>query len=568
MIHAMYSPEWNGGSIFRRYWPYILLGITSVVGFIWYGITNSTAVLLATLFVCSSAFNSIGFAVARLRGMQRTASVFNWLNGIGAAVGFGILSPDFLPISMLCMLDGALSTLSLDGSSRRELRAYSIVSVIVFIGLLCLTESMRADLLPIAPPLHPLEKAVLFIGFTLGYGLTCLRGMRAFFDAIRNTLDDLRRTHDKMDATRYETNLRLQEMEQLLDISRVVGSTQNFQMLLANLLTQLHTIVGYYRANVMLLRDGKLQVIAGHGAPAPSLPLMESTINRPDNLEFALQLQALHIIHDLSRDYPQLRGSFMGIPLIVRGKFIGMLTLRHEQVNFYNERAADIAMAFANQVAGIIDSAQLQEAATSARVVAERHRLARELHDSVSQSLFGIVLGTRTAREQINRSPEAAHQAISYSLSLANTALNEMRTLIFALRPETLERKGLIAALQVQIDLLQPHHDMSIEFEAPQGEPEAAIHIKEALYRISTEAIQNAIRHSGCHRLQIRLAHDDAAIRVEVIDDGRGFYPDKEYDNHLGLKTMQERATALGGVSSIRSSPGAGTHVTTEVPKD
>jgi signal transduction histidine kinase len=109
---------------------------------------------------------------------------------------------------------------------------------------------------------------------------------------------------------------------------------------------------------------------------------------------------------------------------------------------------------------------------------------------------------------------------------------------------------------------------MSIEFEAPQGEPEAAIHIKEALYRISTEAIQNAIRHSGCHRLQIRLAHDDAAIRVEVIDDGRGFYPDKEYDNHLGLKTMQERATALGGVSSIRSSPGAGTHVTTEVPKD
>jgi signal transduction histidine kinase len=567
MIHTMYSPEWNGGSIFRRYWPYILLGVTSVVGCIWYGITNSNAVLLATALVSCIAVNSAGFAMARLKGMQRTASVFNWLNGIGGAVGFGILSPDFLPISMLCMLDGALSTLSLDGSSRKEVRAYSVVSVIVFIGLLCLTESTRADLRPIAPPLHAIEKTVVFITFAMGYGLTCLRGMRAFFDAIRNTLDDLRRTHDRMDATRDETNLRLQEMEQLLDISRVVGSTQNFQMLLVNLLTQLHTIVSYYRATVMLLRDGKLQVICSHGAPTPSAPIMESTINHPDSLEFVLQLQSPHIIKDLKRQFPALYGSWMGIPLIVRGKFVGLLSLRNEETNFYDERSADLTMAFANQVAGIIDSAQLQEAATSARVVAERHRLARELHDSVSQSLFGIVLGTRTAREQIDRSPDAAHQAISYSLSLANTALSEMRTLIFALRPETLERKGLVAALQAQIDLLQPHHDMSIEFEAPQGEPEAAIHVKEALYRISTEAVQNAIRHSGCRRLQIRLTHDDDAIRVDVIDDGRGFCPDAEYDNHLGLKTMRERAAALGGASAIRSSPGAGTHVITEVPK-
>jgi len=566
--HPTYTPDWHGSSRSRRYWPHVTLTTAVVVGTIWFAVTKSTAMLFLTLVTLFITVNTIGFAVSSTNGNAARASIFNWVGSLGGALAFTALSPDFLPIAILCLLDGALSTLSLDGSSRPQLRAFSVVGIITLSIGLVVTESARYGI-GVIPPLMmlPIEKNLMFNGYLLGYTLTCIRQFRGFFDAIQNTLTDLKRTHTEMQTTRSETAVRLQQMERLLEISRIIGSAQEFKELLVDALTKLRTAVDYYRAGVLLLRDGTLQPIVFHGAPAPQPSVMAATINRPDYLEFAKNLKNPHIIDDLKELFPTLYGSWMGAPLIVRGQFIGLLTLRHEQANFYDQQTADLCMAFANQIAGIINSVQLQEAATSARVVAERHRLARELHDSVSQSLFGIVLGTRTAREQIEQAPAAAHQAISYSLNLANTAISEMRALIFALRPETLERQGLIAALQAQIDLLQPHHGMNITFDAAQGEPEASMHIKEALYRISTEAIQNAIRHSHCRNLVIRLTHDAQTLSIDVIDDGRGFDPHREYENHLGLKTMRERAVALGGVASIQSTPGAGAHVRTVLPR-
>lgn len=568
VTHPIYSPDWHGSSTSSRYWPHVTLTSAVIVGTIWFAVTKSTAILFLTLVTLFIAVNAVGFAVSRVHGKLAQASLFNWVGSMGGALAFTALSPDFLPIAILCLLDGALSTLSLDGSSRPELRAFSVIGIIMLSTGLVITESARYGI-GIFPPLTmlPLEKNLAFSGYLLGYTLTCVRQFRSFFDAIQNTLTDLQRTHAEMEITRSETDVRLQQMERLLEVSRIGGSAQEFKELLTDALAKLRTAVDYYRAGVLLLRDDALQPIVFHGAPSPQQGIMVPTINRPDNFEAAKQLKNPRIIHDLSKEYPTLYGSWMGVPLIVRGQFVGLLTLRHEQVNFYDQQAADLCLAFANQIAGIINSVQLQEAATSARVVAERHRLARELHDSVSQSLFGIVLGTRTAREQIEQAPAAADQAISYSLNLANAAISEMRALIFALRPETLERQGLIAALQAQIDLLQSHHGMNIAFDAAQGEPEASFHSKEALYRISTEAMQNAIRHSHCRNLVIRLTHDAQTLSIDVIDDGRGFDPHREYENHLGLKTMRERAVALGGAASIQSTPGAGTHVRTVLPR-
>jgi signal transduction histidine kinase len=271
------------------------------------------------------------------------------------------------------------------------------------------------------------------------------------------------------------------------------------------------------------------------------------------------------LLADLSQIFPGTTGSLMAVPLVVRGKFIGLVSVRRSHGNFFTDRDADFCMAFANQVAGMIDSVQLQEAAASAMVIAERHRLARELHDSISQSLFGIVLGTRTAQEQLASAPDAARTALDYSVSLASAALADMRALIFTLRPETLERKGLLAALQAQIDLLQPHHAARIHLDAPDGEPAASLDVKESLYRIAVEALQNALRHSGGSSVHIRII-SSPTLQLAVVDDGRGFDPNAAHDGHLGLQSMRERAATLDAAVYIDSAPGRGARVGIALP--
>ena len=183
----------------------------------------------------------------------------------------------------------------------------------------------------------------------------------------------------------------------------------------------------------------------------------------------------------------------------------------------------------------------------------------------MSQSLFGIVLGTRTAFEQVEHAPVAAQDAIDYSIRLADDALSEMRALIFTLRPEILEQKGLVAALQSQVNLSVPAQDVRITLTSPHGEPDVSLQIKEALYRITSEALRNAIHHSACRRIEIRIT-TQPTLRIDIIDDGRGFDPTAEFENHLGLKSMRERADACKGRFEIVSTPGHGTRVSIEIP--
>ncbi|MCB0222382.1 MAG: histidine kinase, partial [Anaerolineae bacterium] len=124
-----------------------------------------------------------------------------------------------------------------------------------------------------------------------------------------------------------------------------------------------------------------------------------------------------------------------------------MLELGHCQPNFYTARHVDLALAFANQAAIAIENARLYEQAQSLASLEERRHLARELHDSVSQALYGIALGTRTARMLLDRDPTKLAEPLDYIMNLAEAGLTEMRALIFELRPEILESEGLVGAL-------------------------------------------------------------------------------------------------------------------------
>jgi signal transduction histidine kinase len=227
--------------------------------------------------------------------------------------------------------------------------------------------------------------------------------------------------------------------------------------------------------------------------------------------------------------------------------------------NLSVRRQAELAQAYARQKAITEQNIRLHEQAQQLAVLEERQRIARELHDSVSQALYGIGLGARTARALLDRDPVKAAEPVEYVLSLAEGGLAEMRALILELRPDSLEREGLVSALRKQVAALHARH--GLEVEALLGEePDLPLEIKEGLYRIAQEALNNTIKHAQASRVAIRLQEDSGEIVLSVQDDGVGFDPRNEYSG-MGLHTMRERVEKIGGVLHIESSPGRGTRV-------
>jgi len=212
----------------------------------------------------------------------------------------------------------------------------------------------------------------------------------------------------------------------------------------------------------------------------------------------------------------------------------------------------------ANQLAIALQGAEL-------RAVQERQRLARDLHDSVSQALYAIVLDIATAQRIGGADPTRLDAILRDAQALAEAGLAEMRALIFELRPEFLSQEGLVAALQRQAAAVRARHQLSITVDATE-EPEAAPAIKEALYRIGQEALNNIAKHAGARAVVITLEASAGELVLRVRDDGRGFDAAKSFPGHLGLHSMRERAASVGGVIVISSAPKQGTEVTIRVP--
>jgi signal transduction histidine kinase len=213
----------------------------------------------------------------------------------------------------------------------------------------------------------------------------------------------------------------------------------------------------------------------------------------------------------------------------------------------------------------VVENARLFAQARDKAALEERQRLARELHDSVSQALYGITLGTKTARALLERNPEQVADSLEYVLSLATAGQAEMRALIFELRPESLKKEGLVAALEKQADALKARHGIDT-VAALCNEPDASLEVKEAVYRIAQEALHNTVKHARASNVKIKMQCTPEQITLEITDDGAGFEARGDFPGHLGLRSMRERALHLGGVLEVDSSPGKGTHVCARIP--
>ncbi|ULH18326.1 sensor histidine kinase (plasmid) [Deinococcus sp. KNUC1210] len=221
--------------------------------------------------------------------------------------------------------------------------------------------------------------------------------------------------------------------------------------------------------------------------------------------------------------------------------------------------------AVTDQVAVAQETARLLQQARLQGSEQERSRLARDLHDSVAQALYGIALGTRAARAQLSRDPTRASEHLEYAVQLADGAASEMKALLFALRPDALEEGGLTAALARLSEMLTLRYHLKSTLDAPL-EPTLNAEQKGALYRIAQEAVHNAVKHAQAGTVALRLHREERGWQLQIQDDGRGFDPGSVRGGTLGLKSMCERATEMGASFELHSVPEGGTTVSVSLP--
>lgn len=195
----------------------------------------------------------------------------------------------------------------------------------------------------------------------------------------------------------------------------------------------------------------------------------------------------------------------------------------------------------------------------------ERQRLAHELHDSLAQILYRVGLEVEIAQNALEHNPAQAKDALTYIRGLTEAGLAELRVLLFELRPESLEREGLVAALSKQAAVLRTRSHLRVE-ESLGEEPRLSVERKHALYRIAQEALHNIVKHAHASTVTLHLASQADEIFLEICDDGRGFDRTAAFPGHLGLHSMQERATQIGATLTIESQEAQGTVVKVWTP--
>jgi signal transduction histidine kinase len=251
------------------------------------------------------------------------------------------------------------------------------------------------------------------------------------------------------------------------------------------------------------------------------------------------------------------------IPLMVRGRRIGMVLLSYPDTHAWQETDLQPYQATAAQLATAIDSRQqhrlLAERGQQLAVLEERRRLARELHDSVTQSMFSMSLLSQVIPDLWELDPEEARQSLTQIRDLTRGALTEMRALLLELRPAEADEQSLAQALTRHAAAFEQRTGIAVTLEVG-AEPDLPNEVAQALLRIAQEALTNVSRHAQARQVALRVA-DGPPMRLLIADDGKGFDPAQVAGDHFGLISMRERATRINARLQICSTPGQGTEI-------
>ena len=265
-----------------------------------------------------------------------------------------------------------------------------------------------------------------------------------------------------------------------------------------------------------------------------------------------------HLAKHLSN--PSQSQSLVCLPMTVHNRTIGGISIRYSRPQHWDPRRQAFMVALAQQCGQAMERAQLHHQAQLAAALEERQRLARELHDAVSQTLFSATIMAETIPNLWVRNPERGKAQLDQLITLNRAAMSEMRTLLLELRPEALLKTDLALLLRQLVEAAKGRKNIRAEVEVentPDGLP-SAVHV--ALYRIAQESINNILKHSQATGFSVQLYARPEQARLEINDDGKGFDM-KLMTAGLGLSNLRERADAIGATLDIQSHPGKGTQV-------
>jgi PAS domain S-box-containing protein len=271
------------------------------------------------------------------------------------------------------------------------------------------------------------------------------------------------------------------------------------------------------------------------------------------------------------REALQLEGveQVINVPLFAKGRLVGAFNLGTRNPRLITPEEMSLLSSIGRQIAIAVENARLYDQAEQSAAIAERHRLSRELHDSVTQSLYSVTMyAEAAARLLVAGETATATDHLRELRTTAQEALREMRLLIFELRPLALEKIGLAAALQARLDSVEMRGGIQTELyvDGEQDRHVISHAVEVELYHIAQEALNNVLKHAGAQRVWVDLCFSAAEISLAIRDNGIGFTLTSASNGGLGFASLRERSEKIGATLEIRSKPGTGTEIRVAVP--
>ncbi|MFZ3063279.1 MAG: GAF domain-containing sensor histidine kinase [Actinomycetota bacterium] len=264
--------------------------------------------------------------------------------------------------------------------------------------------------------------------------------------------------------------------------------------------------------------------------------------------------------------------SFLSSQLITPGKKrIGVMFVGRRVADDFDEEDASFLELLADQAALAVENARLHELTQRLTIADERNRIAQEMHDGITQSLFGIGLQLRVCRKLLSTEPETVRKKLRMLERQADESLKEIRCYIFSLKSEDLEKRGLAAAIQRYVKEFGRINNLSCQWRMAGTEKSLGVKAERCLYHIVQESLANTLKHADTRRVQVELGYDEDEVTLIINDDGKGFdvskiLPEAIREGRMGLANMEERVASLNGSLNILSQPGSGTTIKVTLP--
>lgn len=415
--------------------------------------------------------------------------------------------------------------------------------------------------------------ALLMVGFRIGteFSTDKRRLLSAIADIAGNALQRM----NLMNTLERRVADRTRELSALYEVTSLASQSLDLSTVLEQSLQGVMSALDAEMGGIHLqseIEEDHLRLVCHQGVPSRYLE-QYNDLSYDHNLSFRVVEQNKPLlIPDLSADpripeFAQLPRTFVGVPMHAGGKTLGVLSVVGAEHRQFRAEEVALLSAIGDQVAIAVENARLHRQAQETAVSEERQRMARELHDSVTQHLYGMRLYSDAARELAQAGDlDGVRGMLSQLDDTLDEAFLEMRLLVHELRPSALEGRSLAEAVRYRLSFVEKRVGLKTDVQIDDVDDLPST-LDRLLYRVAQEALTNVIKHADAHTVSVRMWTAGDEVELQIEDDGVGFSIDRvQREGGMGLSGMRERVLDAGGTLEIDSVPGAGTTITARVP--